>query len=202
MRATLTLAAAATALVGVAHAEPALSGNVAVTSDYTFRGISQSHEGPAIQGSFDYSNGAIYAGVWGSNVDFGAADGSLELDLYGGLKGKLNDAITGDVGVIGYFYPNASDDLAELDYVEVYGKLGVQISDQSRLAGALFVSPEFTGETGTGIYAELSGAFAVSPAFEISGAVGYQEAEDADCPSSDEMGHFDDLRSEVLAHLV
>jgi hypothetical protein len=25
---------------------------------------------------------------------------------------------------------------------------------------------------------------------------------DAACPSSDEMGHFDDLRSEVLAHLV
>lgn len=180
MRAYLSIAAAASALVGVAHAEPSFSSNVGLTTDYTFRGISQTNEGPAIQGGFDYANGLVYAGVWGSNVDFGGADGSLEIDLYGGLKGKITDRITGDVGAIGYFYPNATDDAAELDYVELYGKAGFQLTEQFNLAGALFVSPEFTAELGTGIYGEVSAAFQFAPAFGVSGAVGIQSADDAD----------------------
>ena len=69
-----------------AQAEVEISGNVALTSDYKFRGISQSNEDIAIQGGFDvaFENG-IYIGTWGSTVDFdfssadGGYNGSLEL---------------------------------------------------------------------------------------------------------------------------
>src|SRR6185437_12234796 len=46
------------------------SANVGLTTDYVFRGISQSGEEPAIQGGVDFTCGRFYAGVWGSSIDF------------------------------------------------------------------------------------------------------------------------------------
>ncbi len=40
--------------------------NTALTTDYVFRGISQSAEGAAVQGGFDATCGMFYAGVWAS----------------------------------------------------------------------------------------------------------------------------------------
>lgn len=180
MRLLVAAAASAAAMVGVAHADdsqPTFSGNVALTSDYTFRGISQTNEGPAVQGGFDYANGAVYAGAWASNVDFGLDDGSLELDLYAGFKPTVGPFAL-DLGVIGYLYPNASDDGAELDYYEGYAKASISPSDTVTLGGAVFVSPEFTGETGAGVYAELNGALKVSDTLSLSGAVGYQKVDE------------------------
>jgi uncharacterized protein (TIGR02001 family) len=182
MRTILSIAAASIALAGVAHAEetgPKFTGNVALATDYTFRGISQTNNGPAIQGGFDYTYDKFYAGVWASNIDFGLADGSTEVDLYAGFKPQLGP-VGLDFGAIGYFYPNASDNLAELDYAEVYGKASFAPTEGATIGAALFYSPEFTGETGTGLYAELNGAFAINDTISVSGAYGYQKAEDAD----------------------
>ncbi|MEO1474307.1 MAG: TorF family putative porin, partial [Pseudomonadota bacterium] len=55
---------------GTAAAEGEFSGNVTLTSDYVWRGISQSNEDLAIQGGFDYANGMFYAGTWASSIDF------------------------------------------------------------------------------------------------------------------------------------
>ncbi len=41
------------------------------TSDYVFRGISQTENEPAIQGAINIGYGIVYAGIWASNVDFG-----------------------------------------------------------------------------------------------------------------------------------
>ena len=54
------------------------SANVALTSEYLFRGLSQNDDAPAIQGGFDYEVEvakpvSLYAGAWGSNVDFNEA---------------------------------------------------------------------------------------------------------------------------------
>lgn len=165
-------------MLGVANAEPAISSNVGLATDYTFRGISQTDEGPAVSGGFDYSNDIWYAGVWASNIEFSGA--SMEVDLYAGLKPTLIDGVNTDFGVIGYFYPTASDDAAELDYAEVYAKADFVPVDGLRVGGAVFVSPEFTGETGTGIYAEIGASYAFDSAFSISGAFGQQSADDAD----------------------
>lgn len=179
MRTLVTMAAGAAALTGVAHAaEPTFSGNATLATDYTFRGISQTEEGPALQGGFDYGYDLFYAGVWGSNVDL-ASGNSLELDVYAGVKPTFG-AVTLDIGAIGYFYPGADDDLAELDYFEGFAKVSIALNDQASIGGAVFASPEFTGETGTAVYGELNGALALTDAFSLSGAVGIQQAEDAD----------------------
>src|SRR4051812_17245106 len=48
------------------------TGTAAVATDYIFRGISQTDEKAAIQGSIEWHHDmGIFLGVWGSNVDFG-----------------------------------------------------------------------------------------------------------------------------------
>jgi uncharacterized protein (TIGR02001 family) len=164
---------AAVAVAPALAQEVAITGNVALTTDYTFRGVSQTDESPAIQGGLDLSAGSFYLGTWASNINFGTGGANLELDVYGGYKFAAGP-VAFDVGVIGYLYPSASDDAAELDYWEGYIKPSIALSDQFTLGGAIYYSPEFTGETGDGWYYEVNGAFVVSPEFSLSGGVGFQ----------------------------
>ena len=99
------------------------SGSAALTSDYRYRGISQTLNDPAVQAGFTLTHtSGLYAGVWGSNVNFGGADPHLELDPFIGFSTAL-DGFAGkpilDVGLWYYSYPSASD----LNWLEAYGKL-------------------------------------------------------------------------------
>ncbi len=80
------------------------SANVAMTSNYVWRGMSQTVNSPAIQGGFDISLGNIYVGVWGSNVNFGNAS-SLEADLYAGYASDFF-GLAYDFNYKQYIYPN------------------------------------------------------------------------------------------------
>lgn len=56
-------------LANVSATDSPVSGNVAVTSDYMFRGLTQSWGRPAVQGGADYSNpDGFAAGFWGSSI--------------------------------------------------------------------------------------------------------------------------------------
>jgi uncharacterized protein (TIGR02001 family) len=153
--------------------EVTVSGNIALATDYAFRGVSQTDQSPAVQGGLDLSAGSFYLGTWASNINFGTGGANLELDVYGGYKFAAGP-VNFDVGVIGYLYPSASDDAAELDYWEGYIKPSIALSDQFTLGGALYYSPEFTGEVGDGLYYEANAAFTATPSLSFSGAVGYQ----------------------------
>lgn len=89
----------------------AFSGNFTLTSQYNFRGLTQTNGRPALQGGYDYSyKGGFYAGVWASNVtwiaDVGNGDSSsLETDVYLGYKFALSKDWTLDLGAIEYYYP-------------------------------------------------------------------------------------------------
>jgi uncharacterized protein (TIGR02001 family) len=94
-----------------------VSANMSLTSNYVWRGMTQTKDSPAIQGGVDLEYKGLYAGVWGSNVDFGVNDNnSLELDIYGGYAGEVA-GIGYDVGYIQYAYPNKSD---EYNFGEAY----------------------------------------------------------------------------------
>jgi uncharacterized protein (TIGR02001 family) len=87
------------------------SANVALTSDYYVRGLSQNWHRPALQGGFDVEHSSgFYAGVWGSNVSPNTfPDASLEVDLYAGYGGEFGDSGIGySVGLIGYTYPGGN----------------------------------------------------------------------------------------------
>ena len=103
-----------------------INGTVAVTSDYRFRGISQSDKNAAIQGSITVTHeSGFYASVWGSSVSgyvVAGATATVELDLIAGWKKTFSSGTTVDVGVLYYVYPKskAVSDLTSSDFVEPY----------------------------------------------------------------------------------
>ena len=110
-----------------------VSFNAAVTSDYRYRGISQTRLHPALQGGADYVHNpsGFYAGAWGSTIKWtgdAGGDGSVELDLYAGKRGQLGADISYDVGVLAYVYPSNGlkrvAGFANADTTELYGQLG------------------------------------------------------------------------------
>jgi uncharacterized protein (TIGR02001 family) len=109
----LAIAALAAALVpGLASGMPAsnISGNVALTSDYLFRGLTQSWGWPAIQGGADYANpNGFAAGFWGSSIsERSYPGGAMELDLYACYGQAIGSDWSWRAGIYGYVYPGAN----------------------------------------------------------------------------------------------
>lgn len=84
-----------------------ITSNIGITSDYTFRGISQTFREPAIQGGFDFVHSSgLFLGTWASNISGNQfTNASMEWDLYGGYTGKVNDDLSYTVGLIDVIYP-------------------------------------------------------------------------------------------------
>ncbi len=123
------------------------------TSDYVFRGQTQTDGDPTIQGTINLGYGILYGGVWASGLDFGGgadgigSDAEIEVDWYGGIKPTWGKA-TFDFGVIYYTYPGASDSILELDYVELKAGVSGEVFDKLTAGATVYYSPEYTGETG------------------------------------------------------
>lgn len=96
---------------------PRWSANVAVTSDYVFRGVSQTEEDAAVSAGIDMTSGVFYAGAWASNVSFAGDDQTgIEADLSAGVRPELA-GLNWDFGVVGYVYDEPSG--LDYDYVEL-----------------------------------------------------------------------------------
>jgi len=103
-----------------------VSANVALTSDYRFRGVGLSDGNIAVQGGIDVAHeSGFYIGTWASSLasvddtapfDDGTGTvisspignyGAIELDIYAGWSGEVVSGITVDVGALYYLYPDA-----------------------------------------------------------------------------------------------
>jgi uncharacterized protein (TIGR02001 family) len=139
-----------------------ISANVAMTSDYVWRGVSQTSEGPAIQGGFDLSHkSGIYMGTWGSNINFG--DSQIELDLYGGYATEFGSGLGLDVGAIQYYYPGGLGS-KEYDFTEFYLGLSYSVSGVG-LSTKYSYSPDFgaTVPDATAQYIEAGVEYTMGP---------------------------------------
>jgi uncharacterized protein (TIGR02001 family) len=151
MNKTLISAACALALAGSAQAADwALSGNVALTTDYVFRGFTQTDADPAVQGGLDlkHANGFI-AGVWGSNVESDPAaplnynGANMELDVYLGWNGKIsNSGLDLTAKALRYNYPGTHTDANNTNEFSLY--LGYDFGGPALSAGVNY-SPDFYG---------------------------------------------------------
>tara|TARA_R110002167_G_scaffold58730_1_gene166176 strand:- start:156 stop:869 length:714 start_codon:yes stop_codon:yes gene_type:complete len=172
MKKTLICSAVASSLfAGAAFAELSADGSVSATSDYRFRGISQTNEEAALQGEINLNHSSgIHAGVWGSSIDFGeSADGEnfkLEVDYTVGYAFAIS-GVDLDLGYVYYSYPNSNDDTVDADFGEVYGnasykgfEVGVNWSD------------DYFQESGksTYVYTGASHKFGI---VTVAGTVGY-----------------------------
>ncbi len=178
--------------VAVAEDSPhEFSANVAMSTDYRFRGISQTREGPALSGGFDYTYApyGMYAGVWASNLDFAESAGpvldnaTLEIDYYGGFSGEWSGyGIGWDIGGLYYSYPTSDTGagVADYDYFEVYGSLSHDFGVASADVGVNY-SPDYFFESGDGlyVYGDVSIPIAtVLEGFSLNGHVGHQSIDD------------------------
>ena len=106
-----------------------ISGNVGLSSDYIWRGMTQTNGDIAVNGGFDLSTDmGFYIGTWASNANVG--NSSMELDIYLGFSGEMAENMTYDVGYISVIYPGQDDADFEEAYVgfNIYG-LSILYSD-------------------------------------------------------------------------
>lgn len=160
------------AMIAAASTAPAfaqdvsVSGNVTLTTDYVWRGVTQSNQDMVVQGGFDadFGNG-FSAGVWASGADFNddPADTNLELDFYGSYGFDLG-GIDASVGFVYYTYPDSGLDL---DFFEFNGTLAKDFGNGFALGGSLNWDPD--NET---VYADITADYAVNDIFGLSATYG------------------------------
>jgi len=206
---TLILIATATLMLGHARAQTAeapapvptpehtVSSNIALVSDYRFRGISQTWRLPALQGGIDYAHSSgLYLGTWASNVSGNSYNNGagLELDLYGGYKFAVSQNLTLDVGALAYIYPGARLNSApgvatneKYDNLDVYvglssgafsAKLSVAASDYFGLNGttagyAYSNSLAARGASKGSAYLDLNYRFDLGGGFNLDTHIGH-----------------------------
>ena len=108
------LAAAVGAVGASSVAVAEVTANAAVTSNYVWRGLSQTDDGAALQGGVDYAHeSGFYLGAWASNFDYGEdADSGIEYDLYAGFANEVGE-FGYDVAYLTYNYTDSDLDTAK-----------------------------------------------------------------------------------------
>ena len=166
--------------------EPAsnLSWNLAVTSDYVFRGITQTDFEPALQGGLDYAFGDTgwYVGTWASNVDFADPDGpDIEWDIYAGFGTDLSDDWSLDLHAIRYIYGGERDVYGSLDYNEFFAAT----TWNGMLTLTVAYAPDYANLDFSSTYVGLGGSWEVGGGFSLNAGVGHSTF-------SDDVGSYND----------
>ena len=120
------LAIVAMALITATAAQAQITGNLGLTSDYRFRGVSQTQNAPAVQGGIDYNHvSGLYIGNWNSSVSsqLYTNGAGVESDVYAGFRKQVFGNFTLDVGTMNYFYPRAGTN-GSFDTNEIFAGIG------------------------------------------------------------------------------
>ena len=122
--ASLLVSAASTGS-SVVLAESPLTGNIAVASNYIWRGETQTSDESATSGGIDYAHASgVSAGVWVSNL---SGTSGYEQDIYVGYGGKVGSVSYG-VSYTAYQYPIAGGDFSELGLSLGFGPATVNVA--------------------------------------------------------------------------
>ena len=156
-----------------------------LTSDYMFRGITQSNHAPSVaaHGELRYNFSDMwqgYVGVAGESIKLSKFDGSpsMELDTYGGVRGTFG-AFTTDAGVWGYLYPGLSTPTpnnvfpTQINWVEGYFKPGYNVTDAFNVGGNFFYTPSYVNTGADGEYLSLTAKYTMGD-WAVSGELGRQ----------------------------
>jgi uncharacterized protein (TIGR02001 family) len=166
-----------------------VSANFGATSNYLWRGVTQSGNAPSVSGGLDYSNeSGVYAGTWVGSIDWSDETSDTkgaEVDLYMGYGGESGD-FGYDVGYIYYYYPASGyedSNFGELYFNGSFGGLGFGV--------AYTINSEADNDApfGTGdLYYNVSYGFDLPEEYSVTLLYGYY---DFDTPTSEsDYGHF------------
>lgn len=151
-----------------------VGGSAALTSDYVWRGSTQSRGDAAMQAGFRVAaDSGWYTAVWGSSVEFAPETrASSELDISTGWSGPLADDWTLDANVLRYRYPATTVDL---DWTE----LNATLTWKENYWAAVGWSSQALGTPQDGVYAQLGGCFPLAPRLRLETAVGWYQLQGA-----------------------
>ncbi len=165
---------------GTALAGSSISGSLALTSDYLFRGLSQTWGRPALQGGVDWNAGRLHAGASASNVSRNSYPGGVvELDLFADAAVWQQGEWTARIGGYAYRYPGANLErarpaLPSRGFDTLEANLSLQwrhwTLKYSRALGDYFgadVEQGFTGSTRGTDYLQLDGEVPLSPRWNL-----------------------------------
>jgi uncharacterized protein (TIGR02001 family) len=164
--------------LALADSPHTISANVAITTNYMFRGVSQTNNGPAIQGGFDYEYSPLnlYAGVWGSNIDSDGYDGaSMELDIYAGWSPSWQGADF-DIGYLRYQYPKTGTSENNTD--EWHIGVSYDVMGYFTPGYTAYYSDDFFG-LGNAWYHDVSVEVPLPYDFTLSGHYGWNRFDDS-----------------------
>lgn len=153
-------------------------GTITGTSDYIFRGVSQTDQDPAIQGSLDIGHSSgFYAGVWASNVDFDTeGDGiNTEIDYYVGWTFALPADMELDLQAVRYTYPGSNSGFG-IDYNEYLAAL----SFFEYFTATFGYTDDYVNSDENAFYYHLGGEFPIGDTgFSIVAGAAYNDIEKA-----------------------
>jgi uncharacterized protein (TIGR02001 family) len=153
------------------------SWNLSLTSDYVFRGITQTNFDPALQGGLDYAFGdsGWYVGTWASNVDFADSDGpDIELDAYVGWSHDLAEDWNLDLHAVRYTYLGERDVYGNIDYNEYFAKLSYKGTIDFTVAYA----NDYANADFSSLYYQIAGSWDVGNDFAVNAGVGHTDFSD------------------------
>jgi uncharacterized protein (TIGR02001 family) len=149
---------------------PVFNFNLTGATNYIFRGVSQTENGPAVFGSAKVSYDKFYAAVGGENVNFNNSI-DAEYDLSAGWTPSW-DEFNFDVGAIRYGYVNAPTHVY-IDTTEARAAVSRKFDD-IKLGLAVNHAINYFGTKKDGTYFEGNAAYKIIDGLTASGAVGRQ----------------------------
>lgn len=186
---------ATTLAAPLAHAD--LTGNIGAYSKYVFRGLTNNAENDttAVQGGFDYTHASgLYAGYWGSNLDYGSAPTvtGFENDIYAGYKFKTG-GLTLNVGGLYYLYTQVDDS----DVLE--GVFGLGVGPVT--FGAKYLFDDVAWGNQGDIYLTADYSQALPQDFTFGASLGFYVYDDSDPGSPGTIAPGTTTESSAFRHL-
>jgi uncharacterized protein Gcw-chp len=162
-----------------------------ITSDYIFRGITQSNHNPSVNAYFEprynvNKDFQLYAGISAASISF-PNRAAAEVDLYGGFRPTFG-ALALDFGAVYYWYPggtcfnasvapvfgqdciengnipvNGNVVKADMSYWEVYARGTYTVNDNVAFGATAYYSPDVMNSGADGTYISGSVKFTAPP---------------------------------------
>lgn len=183
-----------------------VSGNVAMVTDYRFRGVSFTDGKPAIQGGVDIGHSSgVYIGTWGSSLEDSATFGSMELDVYAGWSGDITPGLTLDVGLLYYMYPakdSPSEGAGPSDYFEPYISLGTTVGPVGATLGVAYAWDQdaIGSDDNLYVYFDLEAGIPDTP-ITLTGHIGYTDGSLSTAADGDSFDYSIGASATVLGGL-
>ena len=139
-----------------------ISSNVGLSSDYIWRGMTQTDGDIAVNGGFDLSaENGFYFGTWASNAGGAGANYSMELDIYIGFSGEMAENMSYDVGYISVIYPGDDSSDFEEAYIgfNIYGLSLLYSDGQTGVLKSSYSEIGYSVDAGPGSFSISYGSY-------------------------------------------